>query len=56
MAKHCIFEHFLSFGNQNRAKPWVIVTLHKKRGIIRCGRRAQVVLKCWNLKEQRDFL
>ena len=28
MAKHCIFEHFFSFVNQNRAKPWVIVTLH----------------------------
>ena len=27
MAKHCIFEHFFSFVNQNRAKPWVIVTL-----------------------------
>jgi hypothetical protein len=26
--KHCINEHFFSFVNQNRAKPWVIVTLH----------------------------
>jgi hypothetical protein len=30
MAKHCIFEHFLSFVNQNRAKPLVIVTLQKQ--------------------------
>jgi hypothetical protein len=27
MAKHCIFEHFFSFVNQNRAKSWVVVTL-----------------------------
>ena len=27
MAKQCIFEHFCSLVNQNRAKPWVIVTL-----------------------------
>ena len=28
MRKHCIFEHFLRFVEQIRAKVWVIVTLH----------------------------